>query len=113
MIAPGAQARPVFGPVTGARIAEAGGAPLDTQAMLDWARNTGGPALRAMTFHELAKMLKALASYIAARKEELYALNPLTGATRRDGAVGSTSQIFLASSRKVRPRKGGLPVSIS
>ena len=86
-IAPGDHARAINGPVTGKVIAEAGGAPLDIQAMLDWARLTGGPALRAMTFHERARMIKAVGQYIAARKEELYALNPLTGATRRDGAV--------------------------
>ena len=86
-IEPGADARPVIGPVTGTQIAEAGGAPLDVQAMLDWARGTGGPALRAMTFHERAKMIKALALYLMERKEELYAINPLTGATRKDGAV--------------------------
>ena len=86
-IEPGRDARAIHGPVTATQIAEAGGAPLDVQAMLDWARGTGGPALRAMTFHERAKMLKALAGYIASRKEELYALNPLTGATQRDGAV--------------------------
>ena len=86
-IAPGDNARAINGPVTGAVIAMAGGPAPDAQAMLDWARNTGGPALRAMGFHDRARMIKALGSYIAERKEELYALNPLTGATRRDGAV--------------------------
>jgi oxepin-CoA hydrolase/3-oxo-5,6-dehydrosuberyl-CoA semialdehyde dehydrogenase len=73
--------------VTGKMIAQAGGAPLDVQGMLDWARTTGGPALRAMTFHERAKMIKAVAVYLSERKEELYTLNYLTGATRRDGAI--------------------------
>lgn len=86
-IAPDDKARAVHGPVDGKLIAQAGGAGLDVQAMLDWARLTGGPALRAMTFHERAKMIKAIGQYIAERKEELYALNPLTGATRRDGGV--------------------------
>ncbi|MBP0482403.1 phenylacetic acid degradation bifunctional protein PaaZ [Sagittula salina] len=85
-IAPGAAARDVFGPVDGARIARVGGAP-DTGRMLSHAIDRGGPALRAMTFHDRARMLKALAGYIDSRKEELYALNPLTGATRRDGSV--------------------------
>ena len=86
-IEPGEAARDVHGPVTGEKIARAGGAVLDVQSMLGWARNTGGPALRAMTFHERAKMIKAVALYLSERKEELYALNFLTGATRRDGAV--------------------------
>lgn len=86
-IEPGDAARPIHGPVTGQVIATAGGAPLDVQAMLDWARTVGGPALRAMTFHDRARMIKALALYLGERKEELYAMNPLTGATRRDGAI--------------------------
>ena len=86
-IAPGTDARVIHGPVTGSQIAEAGGASLDIQGMLDWSRSVGGPALRAMTFHERAKTIKSLAQYLNGRKEELYALNPLTGATRRDGAI--------------------------
>ena len=86
-IAPGPDAPAIRGPVTGAEIARAGGAALDVQGMLDWARQVGGLALRAMTFHDRARMIKALAVYLGERKEELYALNPLTGATRRDGAI--------------------------
>ncbi len=86
-IAPGADARAVYGPVTGARIADAGGATLDFAAMRRHALDKGGPALREMSFHQRAKMLKALAQHLTAHKEELYALNPLTGATRKDGAV--------------------------
>lgn len=107
-IAPGASARAVIGPVTGAPIAEAGGAALDIPAMLDWARDTGGPALRAMTFHDRARLIKALAQYIAGRKEELYALNPLTGATRRDGAIDidggiGTMMVIAAKGRREMP----------
>ncbi len=109
-IEPGAQARPVIGPVTGTQIAEAGGAPLDVQAMLDWARDVGGPALRAMTFHERAKMIKALATYLNDRKEELYAINPLTGATRKDGAIdidGGIGTMFVIASKGRREMPDG------
>ncbi len=105
---PGPDAQPVIGPVTGTQIAEAGGAPLDVQAMLDWARDVGGPALRAMTFHERAKMIKAVALYLMERKEELYALNPLTGATRRDGVIDidggiSTMMVIASKGRREMP----------
>ena len=43
--------------------------------MLDHARKVGAPAMRALTFHERAHMLKALANAIMARKEELYELS--------------------------------------
>ncbi len=85
-IAPGDDAREIRGPVTGEVIARAG-ATLDFGAMITHAVTQGGPALREMSFHQRAKMLKALAGYISERKEALYALNPLTGATRRDGGV--------------------------
>jgi len=86
-IGPGTEARPVMSSVTGAQIARAGGAPLEFAAMRQHAMTVGGPALREMTFHQRAKMLKALAQHLSAHKETLYALNPLTGATRKDGAI--------------------------
>ena len=45
-VAPDASARPIENAVTGQVMARAGNASLDVQAMLDHARNTGGPALR-------------------------------------------------------------------
>ena len=47
--------------VTGDVVAETGSRGLDFAAMAAHARAKGGPALRAMTFHERAQMLKALA----------------------------------------------------
>jgi oxepin-CoA hydrolase/3-oxo-5,6-dehydrosuberyl-CoA semialdehyde dehydrogenase len=73
--------------IDGETVALIGSAGLDFAGMADFARRTGGPALRAMTFHERAKLLKALAEAILARKEELYALSAFTGATRRDGWI--------------------------
>src|SRR6476469_2107932 len=65
----------VHSAVTGDVIARTGSDGLDFKAMLDHARTVGGPALRAMTFHERAWMLKNLANAVMARKEELYALS--------------------------------------
>jgi len=86
-VAPGPDAATLLSPVTGAPVAYAGGAALGVVAMADHARKVGGPALRAMGFHDRARMLKALGQYLDARKEELYMLNPLTGATRKDGWI--------------------------
>jgi oxepin-CoA hydrolase/3-oxo-5,6-dehydrosuberyl-CoA semialdehyde dehydrogenase len=55
-----------------------------------------------MTFHERARMLKALGQSIMARKEELYELNYLTGATRKDGWIdieGGAGTLFSFSSK--------------
>ncbi len=60
---------------------------LDFGAMAKFAREKGGSALRALTFHERAKLLKALAEALTARKEELYELSYNTGATRADSWI--------------------------
>ncbi|SMB90110.1 phenylacetic acid degradation bifunctional protein PaaZ [Deinococcus hopiensis] len=60
---------------------------VDFAQALHYGREVGGPALRRLTFHARARALKALATYLMERKEDYYALNLLTGATRRDGWV--------------------------
>src|ERR687889_601830 len=88
--------------VSGDVIAETGSRGLDFRAMLDHARRVGGPALRKMTFHQRAWMLKDLANAIMARKEELYELNYSTGATRTDGWIdieGGAGTLFSFSSK--------------
>ena len=70
--------------------------------MLRHAREVGGPALRKLTFHERARMMKALGLAIMARKEELYELNYPTGATRKDGWIdieGGAGTLFSFSSK--------------
>ena len=74
---------------------------LDFGARLRHAREVGGPALRRLTFHDRARMIKALGLAIMARKEELYELNYLTGATRKDGWIdieGGAGTLFSFSS---------------
>ncbi|HEY7809167.1 MAG TPA: phenylacetic acid degradation bifunctional protein PaaZ [Allosphingosinicella sp.] len=88
--------------VTGETIFETGSTGLDFAAMLHHARSVGGPALRKLTFHERAHMLKALGLAIMARKEELYELNFETGATRTDGWIdieGGAGTLFSFSSK--------------
>ncbi|MDT9599972.1 phenylacetic acid degradation bifunctional protein PaaZ [Sphingosinicella rhizophila] len=92
----------VHSAVTGDVVALTGSDGLDFKAMLDHARNVGSPALRKMTFHERAWMLKDLANAIMARKEELYELNYATGATRTDGWIdieGGAGTLFSFSSK--------------
>ncbi len=55
--------------------------------MLNWGRARGGPALRAMTFHERARMIKALAQYLNENKKELYRLSTISGASKRDAWI--------------------------
>jgi len=88
--------------IDGAAVALTSSAGLDFGGMLRHAREVGGPALRRLTFHERARMLKALGQAIMARKEELYELNSQTGATRKDGWIdieGGAGTLFSFSSK--------------
>jgi oxepin-CoA hydrolase/3-oxo-5,6-dehydrosuberyl-CoA semialdehyde dehydrogenase len=88
--------------VTGEKIGEAGSGGLDFKAMMHHARTVGGPALRALTFHQRAAMLKAVAKYLTERKEAFYALSSATGATRSDSWVdidGGIGTFFAYASR--------------
>src|SRR5689334_9720269 len=88
--------------IDGSPVATTGSGGLDFGAMLRHAREIGGPTLRKLTFHERARMIKALGLAIMARKEELYELNYLTGATRKDGWIdieGGAGTLFSFSSK--------------
>ena len=88
--------------VTGEPVAEAGSEGLDFKAMLEYGRRVGGPALRKMTFHERARMLKAMAQHLMARKDEFYALSAATGATKGDSWVdieGGFGTFFVYASK--------------
>ena len=78
---------PLLHAVTGELVAEATSEGLDFRGMLDYARRVGGPRLRAMTFHERARMLKAMAQYLTTRKDELYPVSTATGATKTDSWI--------------------------
>ena len=96
--------------VSGEVIAETGSHGLDYAAMLDHARKVGGPALRKLTFHERALMLKALGNAIMARKEELYELSYESGATRADSWIdieGGAGTLFSFSSKGRRELPNG------
>ena len=77
---------PLRDAVTGETVARISSTGLDVAAMLDHARTVGGPALRALTFHQRAGLLKQLGLRLRADKDELYALSRRTGATDRDSA---------------------------
>ncbi len=88
--------------VTGEVIGEASSGGIDFAAMADYARTVGGPAMRRLTFHQRAAMLKAMAVYLMERKETFYALSAATGATRSDSWVdieGGIATFFAYSSR--------------
>ena len=73
--------------VNGEVVALASSQGVDFGALARFARAKGGPALRALSFHQRAQMLKALADALTAKKDELYALSYNTGATKADSWI--------------------------
>ena len=73
---------------------------LDFADMLTYGRKLGGSALRSMTIHDRANMLKALALHLLDKKELFYAISAKTGATRADSWVdieGGIGTVFAYS----------------
>jgi oxepin-CoA hydrolase/3-oxo-5,6-dehydrosuberyl-CoA semialdehyde dehydrogenase len=93
---------PLLHAVTGEQVGVAGTDGLDFKAILDYGRTVGGPALRRMTFHERARMLKALARYLMDRKDEFYPVSAATGATKSDSWIdieGGIGTLFVYASK--------------
>mgnify|MGYP001794278065 CR=1 FL=1 len=102
------EGQPVLNAATGNVHALIGTAGLDFKAALAWGRAKGGPALRAMTIHERALMLKAVGLKLMELKEEFYLENFATGATRRDGWIDieggiGTMLTFASKARRELP----------
>jgi oxepin-CoA hydrolase/3-oxo-5,6-dehydrosuberyl-CoA semialdehyde dehydrogenase len=82
--APTDEGRPLFDAVTGEEIARVSSAGVDFGAALHHGRTVGGPALRELTFHQRAALLKALGQHLREHRERLYAVSARTGATLGD-----------------------------
>ena len=80
---------PLEDAVTGQVVATISSAGVDMAATVAHARSVGGSALRAMTFHERASVLRSIGKLLLdpAVKEELYALSHRTGATAKDSWI--------------------------
>jgi 3,4-dehydroadipyl-CoA semialdehyde dehydrogenase len=74
-------------PSTEEEIARASSDGIDFGAVLDYARERGGPALRAMTFTRRAGLLKDMSKVLRDHRDELLDLSARnTGTTRPDGS---------------------------
>ena len=65
---------PLVNPCTEEIIAQAGSDGIDFGAALDYARDTGGAALRALSYAERGELLKAMSKVLHAHRDELIAL---------------------------------------
>ncbi|MFM2136058.1 MAG: hypothetical protein RL021_1458 [Bacteroidota bacterium] len=102
------QGASLFHAVTGEEIYRATSEGLDFAAMLQYGRTIGGPKLRKMSFHDRARMLKALGLHLNEKKKEFYAVSAATGATKGDswididGGIG-TMLVFASKGRRELP----------
>jgi oxepin-CoA hydrolase/3-oxo-5,6-dehydrosuberyl-CoA semialdehyde dehydrogenase len=81
---PADEGRPVLDAVTGEEVTRVSSAGLDFGAALVYGRSIAGPALRELTFHQRAALLKSLGTMLREHRQELYALSARTGATLGD-----------------------------
>ena len=96
---------PLHDAVTGAPVARVSSAGIDMAGALEHGRQAGGPALRELTFHQRAALLKALASHLREHGEELYALSARAGATRYDARFDVDGGIAVLNSYAGKARR--------
>ena len=107
-VAPGSGARAIQSAITGDVFADAGNNDLDVQAMIAYGRDVGSPVLRAMTFHDRARMLKALALHLRENRQALYELSFNSGGVQSDhlvdidGGIG-TMLVYASKGRRELP----------
>jgi oxepin-CoA hydrolase / 3-oxo-5,6-dehydrosuberyl-CoA semialdehyde dehydrogenase len=91
----------VFNAVNGQVIGNVSSTGIDFGQSLSYAREQGGHSLRAMSFHDRANCLKALAQHLMSQKEKFYEVSAWTGATRVDSWIdieGGIGTLFTYSS---------------
>jgi oxepin-CoA hydrolase/3-oxo-5,6-dehydrosuberyl-CoA semialdehyde dehydrogenase len=87
--------------INGQPVAHTHAEAIDFGEALAHARGPGLAGLMALDFQQRAQRLKALAKYLAERKEQLYAISAHTGATRADSWIdieGGTGTLFAYAS---------------
>jgi oxepin-CoA hydrolase / 3-oxo-5,6-dehydrosuberyl-CoA semialdehyde dehydrogenase len=102
---PPADGTPLRDAVTGERITVISSAGIDMRAALEYGRTTGGPALRELTFHQRAALLKSLGQLLREHRPELYQLSARTGATLGDARFDVDGGIGVLLSYASRARR--------
>ena len=86
---PAVDGRALLDAATGQAVAELSPPAVDLAASVAYGRDVGGPALRELTFHQRATMLRNAGKVLLSEdiKEQLYDLSYCTGATRADSWI--------------------------
>ncbi|MCO1659540.1 phenylacetic acid degradation bifunctional protein PaaZ [Pseudonocardia humida] len=99
------EGRPLHDAVTGEEVARLSSTGVDFAAALEHGRRVGGPALRELTFHQRAALLKALAGHLREHREQLYAVSARTGATLGDSRFDVDGGIGVLAAYASRGRR--------
>ncbi len=94
-------AQPLRSAIDGHTVAQTHAEALDFGEAVQYARTVGMAGVLMLDFQERAQRLKALAKYLTAHKETLYAMSAHTGATRADSWVdieGGAGTLFAYAS---------------
>ena len=86
---------PLIDPVTGEELARISSQNIDVQATLEFARSSGGAALRQFTYRERAELLAKIADALAAHRDEYFRIALLnSGATQADASFDIDGAIY-------------------
>ena len=86
---------PMFDPVTGEELARISSQGAGIRAALDFARSSGGDALRKLTYQERAALLAKIADVLSANRDEYFRLSLLnSGATQADASFDVDGAIY-------------------
>ena len=83
--------------VTGEVVASTSSEGVDFAQVLTYGREVGGAALRELTLHQRANLLKALGKHLLSKKKDFYKISAATGATKTDSWIdieGGISTLF-------------------
>ena len=92
----------LYNSINGEKVGSLGSTEINFKEVMDFGRSVGNKNLRKMTFHERARMLKALALYLTERKEQFYKTSYATGATKIDSWIdieGGIGNLFAYASK--------------
>ena len=86
---------PLIDPVRGVELVRASSAGIDYAAALNYARSIGGPALRALTYSDRARLLGQIAEVLAANRAAYYKIAlENSGSPKSDAAIDIDGAIF-------------------
>lgn len=90
-----ASGEPLLDPVTGDELARISSQGMDVKSALEYARNEGGPALRALSYGERAALLAKIGDALTANRDEYFRLSLLNlGANQADASFDVDGALY-------------------